>query len=487
MKSTPNPNAGPSDRLHEQPGFDTDREEYVRLDPDAWLRDHGIREEGRQRGEKDLPLSDTDEPDDVHYKVLSWINGRGRRCREDVAQLLRDFDLQLNAVMDDRELTVVEQRVTEIETDGRISIDRRVEHDRTELTRLETAVREGTREYEKFRKEGELERLPDYSGRQNAALLIVLCALIEIGLNASLLMEVNPFGLVGSVMQMSLIMAVNILSGALAMGYALRCRNLVSAVKRLAAWVFMSALTALIAAFNLLTGHFRDSMQASLGAAAANPLAMLENDALPRMAADPFGLDSFQSYLLVLLGLLFFAIVSWKGYQCDDPYPGYGRRHRQLNTIKNNYRNQLDAARKGIENVYDRCKSGLDDIRHTMEVKQGIWGDLYDRGRRIVADYPVNLRQYQDDLNYLLAAYRTENRQARETPSPPFFTRELKMDEELLTPPSFDPPPKMKLEGVTDRVHVAVSQIQEVYEEACGQYRSLEEITASGFDGDDRE
>ena len=122
-----------------------------------------------------------------------------------------------------------------------------------------------------------------------------------------------------------------------------------------------------------------------------------------------------------------------------------------------------------------------------MEVKQGIWNDLYDRGRRIVADYPVNLRQYQDDLNYLLAAYRTENRQARETPSPPFFAKELKMDEELLIPPSFDPPPKMKLEGVTDRVHVAVSQIQEVYEEACGQYRSLERITASGFDGDDRE
>ena len=71
MKSMPNPNAAPSDRLHEQPGFDAGREEYVRLDPDAWLRYHGIREEGCQRGEKNLPLSDTDEPDDVHYKVLS--------------------------------------------------------------------------------------------------------------------------------------------------------------------------------------------------------------------------------------------------------------------------------------------------------------------------------------------------------------------------------------------------------------------------------
>ena len=152
--------------------------------------------------------------------------------------------------------------------------------------------------------------------------------------NASLLMEVDPFGRLGSIMQMGLITAVNILVGALAMGFVLRCCNLVSGIQRTAAWLFIIVLVPLIGAFNLLVGHFRDSMQVALGDVVTNPFAMLENDAWPRMIADPLRLGSFQSSLLVILGVLFFGIAAWKGYRSDDSYPGYARRHRQLNAIK---------------------------------------------------------------------------------------------------------------------------------------------------------
>ena len=484
-KSKPKPS--PDNQWDDIPGFNVVKEEYVLLDTEAWLRDHRIREDGRERGAKNFPDSDAGEPDDVHYKILSWINLRGRRCREAVIRLLSDFDQELNKIKDDQELTIMEQKVAEVAEHGSIALNRRVADDRTELTRLETAVREGTAEYEKFRKTARLDRLPDYSGRRNAVSIIVLCALIEVVLNASLLMEVNPFGLVGSAMQMGLIMAVNILSGALAMGYALRCRNLVSSFKRMVAWMTIILLVAFSGVFNLLVGHFRDSMQAALGNVVANPFVMLENDALPRLLADPFGLDSFQSYLLILLGLLFFGIVSWKGYQSDDPYPGYGRRDRLLNAIKNNYGDKLEEARHGIEGLYKDCKSELDDIRYSIEIKQSTWEDLCDRGARITAEYPINLRQYQDHLNYLLAAYRTENQQARTEPSPCFFSEQLQIDKDLLVPPSFEPPPKMKLEGITQHVHQAISQIQGIYRDALLEYRSLEEITAKSFDRNDRE
>ena len=487
MKPKPKSNPIPDSQWDDIPGFDRVTEEYVPFDAEAWLREHRIREEGRERGEINFPPPDAGEPDDIHYKVRSWINKRGRRCREDVNNLLSDFDQELNKIKDAQELTIMEQKVTEVAEHGSIALNRRVEDDRTELTRLETAVREGTAEYEKFRKTARLDRLPDYSGRKNAVSIIALCALIEVGLNASLLMEVNPFGLVGSVMQMGLIMAVNILSGSLAMGYVLRCRNLVSGSKRMIAWMTMTVLVAFIGTFNLLVGHFRDSMQAALGNIVADPFTMLENDALPRLLADPFRMDSFQSYLLILLGLLFFGIVSWKGYQSDDSYPGYGRRDRQLNAIKNNYTSKLKGARNGIEGLYNDCKSKLDDMRYAIELKQSTWEDLCDRGARITTEYPINLRQYQDDLNHLLAVYRTENHKARTEPLPRFFAEQLQIDQELLVPPSFEPPPKMKLEGVTQHIHEAISQIQKIYRDALREYRSLEEITAKGLDRGDRE
>ena len=475
----------PDSQWDEVPGFNPDAGEYVRLDTDAWLRDHGIRDEARERGEKSFPPADAGDFDDIHYKIRAWVNHRGRQCQGDVSQHLSDLIVGLNDIEKEEDLAILEHQASEITNDAGISLDQRVSQDRMELTRLETAVREGTAEYENFRKKARLHRLPDYSGRRNAALIILFCALLEVVGNASLLMEVNPFGLIGAVMQMGLITAVNILVGALAMGFALRCRNLVSAVQRAAAWLVIVALIPLIGAFNLLVGHFRDSMQAALGDATTNPFAMLEDDAWPRMLADPFGFDSLQTSLLVLLGMLFFGIASWKGYQSDDPYPGYGRRDRQLNAIKDRYRSVSDEARQGIRQVYDEYTAKLADIRHRLEIKKGKWKDLCDRGARIVRLYPINLRQYQDDLNYLISAYRTENQRVRSEPSPGFFNERLEIDEAILVPPSFEPPPETRSEGVEECIHAAISKVQMAYQSAFRNYRSLEDITAEGFARDE--
>ena len=254
-----------------------------------------------------------------------------------------------------------------------------------------------------------------------------------------------------------------------------------SRIQSTAAWLVIIVLIPLIGAFNLLVGHFRDSMQAAIGAVVTNPLSMLGNDALPRMVAEPFGLDSFQSSLLVLLGFLFFGIASWKGYQWDDPYPGYGRRHRQLDAIKDKYSGTLNKARDGIKAVYEDCISQLEDIRHRLEIKNTKWKDLCERGARIVREYPVNLRQYQYDLNYLIAAYRVENQRVRTEPSPRFFSERLEIDDELLIPPSFEPPPETSRQGVASRIHEAIERVQTAYRNAAQEYFSLEEITAEGF------
>ena len=471
----------PDSQWDEVPGFDPARGEYVRLDTDAWLRDHGIREEARSRGEDNFPRSDAGDRDDIHYKIHAWINNRGRQCQGDVSQHLSDFIVQLNDIEKEEDLTILQQKVTEITEDAGISLDQRVKHDRNELTQLETAVREGTREYEDFRKAARLRRLPDDSGRRSAWWIIILFGVVEVVANASLLMEVNPFGLIGAIMQMLLITAVNILVGALAMGFALRCRNLVSGIRSMAAWLVVFVLIPLIVAFNLLVGHFRDSMQAVRGDVVTNPFAMLEDDALPRMLADPLGLDSTKSFLLFLLGVIFFGIASWKGYQTDDPYPGYGRRHRLLLSFKANYRRTLMEARKGIEEVFKSWVSQLEDIRHRLEIKKNKWKDLGDIGARIVQQYPVNLRRYQDDFNYLVAAYRTENQRVRTDDPPRFFSERLEVDEGILVPPSFEPPSETSLSDIALCIHEAIEQVQGAYRSASREYRSLEDITAEGF------
>ena len=236
---------------------------------------------------------------------------------------------------------------------------------------LGKAVREGTQDYEDFREAAHLRRLP-HEGRRGLFLLVVL-GLVETVLNASLLMDVNPFGLAGAFVQMGLITAVNILIGALAVGFALRCCNLVSFIGRAAAWLVLMTVIPLVGGFNLLVGHFRDSMQAFIQRADLNPLELLTNDTWTRLTNAPLGFESFQSSLLVILGLLFFSIASWKGYQWDDPYPGYGRRHRHLNALQEDYRRVLNSAGNGVWRVYEERTEQLKDILHELEIKDGKW------------------------------------------------------------------------------------------------------------------
>lgn len=476
-----------------QPTFDPDKEEYILFDKDAWLREHGIRETGRNDGQRNFPPADAARLDETHHKILSWINQRGTKCKDEVSQYLSHLTRLLNNIENREEIDILAKRIPESVNTARVDFAGRSERDRTTLTRLEAAIRQGTEEYEDFRKKAQLTRLPDYSGRRNAVLVILGCAMMEIILNASLLKDVNPSGLLGATMQMGLITGVNILMGWLAMGFTLRCCNLLPVLKRRVAWAFAALIGLSILLFNLLVGHFREGLQESFREGVQESSAdWYEFTAIGQnvwydFRGDPFGLDSsFPSTLLVLVGLIAFGIASWKGYQSDDPYPGYGRRDRLLDKLKSKYSDTWSKARDEIEAVSKGHTEKLEDERHKLEIKQGNWGEYCERGRRVIEQYPLQARRHQDDLNHLVAVYRTENQRMRTEPAPSFFEDELSIDGQILEPPSFNPPGATSLEGIQSSITKAITDIQDLYRQTLKEYPTLEEVTARSFSQNNR-
>jgi hypothetical protein len=70
------------------------------------------------------------------------------------------------------------------------------------------------------------------------------------------------------------------------------------------------------------------------GAAAPQPQASekeraQEREAMGRLFASPFAFTSFMSFFLFVIGLCGAAIAALDGYKLDDPFPGYGKRHRR--------------------------------------------------------------------------------------------------------------------------------------------------------------
>ena len=477
--------AGFSDREQGNvPGFDPKTEKYVRLDLDRWLSDHDVLRKAEEQGKANQPPSDASGLDGTESQIVAWINYRGRRCREDVARHLSDFERELAHLEDDQELVVLGQEVQEAKRNAELGLERRVRDGRNDLAVLENEVSNVRKDLEAFRKEAGLTRLPDYSHRSTAWMFILGCALAEVVLNASLLMDVIPTGLLGAIGQMILISGVNVLIFGLPAGELLRHTNHRRRSRTAVCWALIVVVALLVVGFNLAVGHFRDSIQAVLADRDADVF-QIGADALDRLIENPLGLDSFHSVLLILLGMSCFGISSWKWLRRDDVYPEYGPKDRQLKKIEKGYVRQYDQVQDQLDKLYRSFESRFEDIRHKIRAKQSKWREICGRGARLVQEYAVNIEQYQHDLDYLLNAYRTANRIVRTSPVPPHFETEVSVDSAILEPPSFTPPSATAIQGVMDQVHAAIGQLQVSYRESCGRFRPLDEISggSEGFQG----
>lgn len=457
------------------PGFDPNAERYERLDLERWLKEHDTLKKAQVQGAVNQPPPETSSLDASELQIVDWINHRGRKCREDVARLLSDFERELAQLENDQELAVLEQEVRQIEKNAEIALERKVKDGRNRLARLEKEVSVVHQDLKTFQRESGLTRLPDYSHRSTVWWFILGCAVFEALVNASLLMDVIPLGLLGAVGQMALISGVNVVVWGFPMGELLRQSNHVQRSRVAFSWVAIILIILVAFLFNLAVGHFRDSIQVVLTDRSADVF-RIGADTLGRLIDQPFGLDSFQSVLLVLLGMACFGFSSWKWLQRDDAYPDFGRLDRQVKETEEAYVGVYDQLQAELEELYRGFESKLEDIRHRLRTKQSKWREIRRRGTRLVDEYPVNLGQYQHDLNYLLKAYRTANESARTSPVPSHFGEVTQVDSAILEPPSFTPSTLAGIQGVMDRVHATVEQLQEWFREHCRRIRPLDEI-----------
>ena len=463
------------------PGFNPETGRYLPLNLDHWLRDHKIREDGESRGTKDLPASDIESLDGTEQRVVDWINQRGRNCRDIVAAYLSDVERQLANMDRDEDLDDTARQVEEKARNGRRDLEKQGDSRVNVMAPKEKVMRRASRDFDLFRQENRLTRPPDWSHRRNSVRWIGGAFIFEVVLNASLLMEVSPFGLMGSFGQMALISFLNVVLLGLAMAALIRQVHHIHLGRKLTAiWGGFVLLIAAIV-FNLLVGHFRDSMQA-VANAPATELFVLGDDTIQRFLAQPFSYDAFQSLLLALLGIAFFLFGGLEWFRRDDPYPEYGQKDRQLQKEQRSYRTAYDQSQVALEQTFKKYEDWLEDRRYKLRVQQDRYRDLLVRCQGITENYPTNLKQYQHDMDYLLQAWRTANQDARSTPPPSHFADTVQIDSRVLSAPDFNPPADNSIDHrkrLRLQVHEAISQLQEDYDKQRKRFKLIKELSDS--------
>ena len=460
-------------------GFDRTKGEYIRLDGDAWLAAHQIPAEGARRGKRNQPSSDEKQPDAVYSKIESWVRKRALDCKAEVGKYISE---ELANLHDSRSFW--EERNPEIDLDALVmqrcqDLHAKAKQSVSDLDKQRAEYEEAARDLKKFRQKHRLSQIADYPSSSVAHWLWVpVAGFAETFVSAYLLGSVSRGGVIEGWMIAVVLTFVNILLGIWA-GRTWRSTHYSWGSKgfvKLFAYAQGAVSTAVAIVWNDVAGHVRDVyvLAEKTGALEAPDEAFAT--AYRTMIERPLPWESLPSAGLALVGIAVFVLTAYKAYKADDPFPGYGPRHRKAETLRGRYQDDLNDAREALESARNEANVAIDEIKSRYQLDRAAWESALVKLRMVVDQYPANLRAYNKDLDYLLAAYRSANLAERTTPAPHFFGTRPAIDEEVIRPPEFHVPDAPKWGDIPKKAEAGFARVEETYNELLSRYQMLDRV-----------
>ena len=284
-----------------------------------------------------------------------------------------------------------------------------------DLENLKSDYSEAVDDVNSFKRTHRLRRASHYPDSNWMTASILLFALIlESGLNGNFFAAGVDTGLVGGILQASIIAVINIGFGFLVGWWVLPYKNHTQKYLVFSMLGFFLLCLFISAVFNLLVGHYRDAL-------------VIDPDNAGQVAIESFtngilSINDFNSWVLFAIGLLFFALAVYKGYSCDDPYPGYGRVARKKKSIEDSIGEERQEIIEDVEEMHQNIIQQLDDNYDSiLQAEKSInsLSSTFDQQNRILKNYVSHL---EDALGYIISLYRDTNVSERENEPPMHYS-----------------------------------------------------------------
>ena len=349
----------PRSEWEDIPGFDPTKGEYIRLDGTAWLAAHRIREEGERRGKRNLPDSNEKLPDVLYRRIESWVQKRALDCRQGVGKYINDELANLHNIRGSWEKENPGIALDALVTQRCQNLDAQVIESVNDLDKQRAAYEKAARDLKDFCQRHRLSRVAHYPSSQAAHWLWVPVAMIvESFVGANLLGSVSRGGVIEGWMVAVVLTFVNVLVGIWA-GRMWRFTHYDWGFVKLFAYAQGALCAAVALVWNNVAGHVRDIyvLAEKTGALEAPDEAFAT--AWRTMIERPLPWESLPSAGLALVGIAVFVLTTYKAYTADDPFPGYGARHRKVEELHGSYQNNLNDALGKLESIRDEANAAI--------------------------------------------------------------------------------------------------------------------------------
>ena len=309
--------------------------------------------------------------------------------------------------------------------------------------------------YNKFKVENGLERNASGDDRVAQILWAMLAVLLEGVLNSYFFASASERGLFGGFAAAFFIGIVNVsfafVGGVWGLRYA---KNHIAPFFKLcglACFVFCCLVSAAMVSLATL---YRGGIDKFKGDLELNATAIADHAsewALQNFFALDWGslFSSIDSFILFFIGMLCAMFGVWKGYEFDDPYPGFGTMWRQKEAARirseeenEKHENKMEKWRRGSGDQIRRAMGALKDSEQNLRLQLG--GMKTQCG--VVENAPDDAASLAKNL---LDRYRAMNKQIRAATSPP--------------PPHFnESPSRSHFPNLVEQCNVALHEAKEL-------------------------
>jgi len=449
--------------------------DFASVDAAKIRADLQIDARGKERGKRNDPPSDFPGLDQVELEVVGSVETLRNEAYENFSKQMSVYDGRLARV----DLRTIVPDVKTMLHDAEADFGAEVRKDtnpvfakRAELVTTEAA-------YETFRKENDLNRLaaPERNPVLATGILFVIFVL-ETAANSGFFSATHPGGLLGAVFEAAGISLIN-----LAVGFALgimplRYIRLPSIFWKLSMAILAAALVALALTFNFFAAHYRDAFS-TIPPDSENFMRESSKAALQSLLSHKYELLGFQSYLMVLVGLVVVSYAAYKGLSWLDPFPGYGALYTRYQSRLQEYISLIDALVRSLQDRKDQAISELRECITDIRRRDEEYGTIVSERARLTHRYNGYLEALQRAAEGLLSAYREANRAARTDPTPKGFALVWQSGWPKEIVPGDDA--KDERRRASDELLAAIAQSQakllEAFNRALGEYDKLRDFS----------
>jgi hypothetical protein len=432
-----------------------------------------LRARGDGDGRRNLPPSDAHELTAVESLIVSRVESAlnqrsnamlGVGSGQDFTTLPQD----LEALTTEPQTILTQFRAKKARAQSALGL---------ELGNAHTDFARAYRDYRAFRIQHQLtETEPSYDNVfWRKVFWLALLFVVEVAANGWIIGQAAPGGLVQGWTTALMISVLVVLTGSLLGAGPWRYINYRGAesqgyIHRAWAVPTMVLGALLLTLFAFYIAHYRYALSRS---ALDAPV---PDNILTSIATHPFEpFQQLESLLLFVIALLIGVFSIARGAHWDDPYPGYGPRHRRMEEA----RERTHAIVQRLSSDIDEAKEGADEALAAIASKST---EMVGALRRAIARTQDNAtawdftaKQTLEEGRDAIEIYRDANRAARTSPAPAYFDEDA--FEDLEPPKSAD-----VLEELTSAFSRATSNITKCKSQIAGAKAQLEAEYHSFYD-----